>query len=103
MLFACVCVDTTLVKEHEQIYIILFNNSGAMLDTDPEVRVSILRACGTKIEDIDFPGLGDIIPMLAKRSVSFRNSEDASKIPEILKSILCTLKLGTHQVQKLRL
>ena len=54
-----------------------------MLDKDPEV--SILRVCGTKIEDINFPGLGDIIPMLAKRSVSFRNDEDASKIPEILK------------------
>ena len=46
--------------------------------------VHILRICGTKLEDMDFPGLGDIIPMLAKRRISFENDEDTSKIPKDL-------------------
>ena len=46
----------------------------------------ILRVCGTKIEDMDFPGLGDIIPMLAKRKISFENDEDISKIPKSLQN-----------------
>ena len=44
----------------------------------------ILRVCGTNLEDMDFPGLGDIIPMLAKRKVSFENDEKISKIPKDL-------------------
>ena len=54
--------------------------SGAMLEKYP--KVSILQVCGTKIEDI---GLGTFIPQLAKRKVSFKSDEDASKIPEDLK------------------
>ena len=46
--------------------------------------VHILRVCGTNLEDMDFPGLGDIIPMFAKRKVSFENDEDTSKIPKDL-------------------
>ena len=49
-----------------------------------DCKIYILRVCGTKIEDMDFPGLGDIIPMLAKRKISFENDEDTSKILEIL-------------------
>ena len=56
---------------------------GAVLEECREV--AILRICGTSIEDVDFPGLGDIIPMLAKRKVSYENDEDIKKIPQDLK------------------
>ena len=56
--------------------------TGAVLEKCPEV--AILRICGTTIEDTDFPGLGDIIPMLAKREVSYENDEEVRKIPEDL-------------------
>ena len=48
-------------------------------------KVAMLRVCGTTIQEVDFPGLGDIIPMLAKRKVSYDNDEDIKKIPEDLK------------------
>ena len=64
-----------------------------MLNNCKNAKVRILRVCGTKIEDIDFPGLGDIIPMLAKRNVLFRNDEDASKVPEILKQYSLHFKI----------
>ena len=54
-----------------------------MLEKHPEV--AMLRVCGTTIEDIDFPGLGDIIPMLAKRKVSYENDENIKNIPQDLK------------------
>ena len=54
-----------------------------MLEKYPKVQ--ILRVCGTSIEDMDFPGLGDIISMLAKRKVSFESDEDVSKVPESLR------------------
>ena len=57
--------------------------TGAVLEKCPEV--AILRICGTTIEDTDFPGLGDIIPMLAKRKVSYENDEEVRKLPEDLK------------------
>ena len=46
--------------------------------------VYIIRVYGTIIEDKKFPGLNQI-PSLAKRSVSFKNDEDFSTVPEILK------------------
>ena len=76
----------------------MYNIIGAVLDKYPEV--SILRVYGTKIEDIDFPGLGDIIPMLAKRNILFRNDEDISRVLERLKEYSLDFKLGTHQIKK---
>ena len=79
----------------------MYNIIGALLDKYPEV--SILRIYGTKIEDIDFSGLGDIIPMLAKRNILFRNDEDVSRVLERLKEYSLHFKIRDTSNKKVEI
>ena len=79
----------------------MYNIIGALLDKYPEV--SILWVCETKIEDIDFHELGDIIPMLAKRSILFRNDEDVSRVLERLKEYSLHFKIRDTSNKKVEI
>ena len=69
-----------------------------MLEKYPDVH--ILRVCGSTIEDMDYPTLGDFIPLLAKRKVSFENDEDVSKIPDSLKKHSLHFKIHESSMVK---
>ena len=81
----------------------LHYSTGAMLKKFPHIQ--IVRSFGHTIEKLEldklYPGLTSAIPIYATRSVVFRNDEDASKLPEILKGHCLHEKIrDLHSQQK---
>ena len=66
--------------------------------------VQIVRSFGHTIEKIEldklYPGLTSVIPIYATRSVVFRNDEDVSMLPDILKGHCLHEKIRDHQSQQ---
>jgi len=75
---------------------------GAMLKKFKDIR--IVRSFGHTIEKLEldkmYPGLTSAIPIYATRSVLFRNDEDVSMLPDILKSHCLHEKIRDPQSQQ---
>ena len=95
-------VNVGACEYHRNVLIWSLYSTGEMLKKFPHIQ--IVRSFGHTIEKLEldklYPGLTSVIPIYATRSVLFRNDEDVSMLPEILKGHCLHEKIRDPQSQQ---